>query len=1311
MKETERERESERQTDRQTDNNTMVSISELYSSLKEIVDDDDHLQLFEDKLTKLDFEKEYDNNVEYQNDKIRKDYLQVNPNFDWSLLDMFQSVPNMDSAVFDSSNNNNNNNRTSLKSYDYKQFIDLPEFQNKTNFVFHRNGIDGHIETYEEKTSLKDLKEANGANSLSITRKINGRVDKITGTLNQLPFQPGLNESTREVSVLNSAAAATTPQQQLHRDSLGLFDVPPGMKRGIQPLIPTETNNSSLDNDLNKLTELDNGEEVEEELISYDASSSTAKHGNILQQLEKTDAPKQPSMQESKENNVEIDSLLPETIDFARYVPKTKDNEGEKVWAHVVDIHHRTLSNFSQLVPNPARTWPFELDTFQKEAIIHLEQGDSVFIAAHTSAGKTVVAEYAIAMTKRNMTKTIYTSPIKALSNQKFRDFKQDFEDVEIGLITGDVQINPEANCLIMTTEILRSMLYKGADLIRDVEFVIFDEVHYVNDQDRGVVWEEVIIMLPAHVKFILLSATVPNTFEFANWIGRTKQKNIYVISTPKRPVPLVINLWTKNTLIPVINQDRKFLPENFKKHKDLLSGAPEKPTKQTNNKLVKSKNGSNNTNNNRITSAKGSAQKSFSRFSGPSKTTWPTLINYLKSKDLLPAVLFVFSKKRCEDYADWLDGLNFCGNRESSKIHMIIERSISRLKKEDRELPQIVKMRQLLERGIAVHHGGLLPIVKELVEILFAEGFIKVLFATETFAMGLNLPTRTVVFTEIRKHDGNSQRFLNPGEFTQMAGRAGRRGLDTFGTVIVMTYTDPLEPVTFKEVTLGVPTKLKSQFRLTYNMILNLLRIEALRVEEMIKYSFSEDNTQSILPENEKQIKLLKEKSESIEYGSCSLCTKQSLDAIMGLVAEYKHVKSLYMESLSQLKRLNQFLRKGKVLVYREETSSSILFKLGCVFRHHNKTSGASTTLAVLNLSQGLSLSSEDEGKIYLPFLPNRPAYLKNVFKKFTVADSFTIEDIALTDIELVTKYSCDISVGKLFQKDENEYKKLKTIADTLVESFSTITEERIISSLTVNCHQYRDQISQIKHKLSAYDCMVSCPNFVLHFYPKYFQYEMENEISRLTHLTSDENLKLLPDYEQRLKVLKEAEFIDDHFNVVLKGRVACEINGGFELVITELILDNFLADFSPEEIVALFSVFVYDGSNRNDLPDMKPSTPRLLVGKTKIEEIYSKMLKIFEKYQVPLTIEEEQFLERQRFGLLNVVYEWARGLTFKEIMNISPESEGTIVRVINRLDEICRQLKSASLIIGNSELHAKMSEAQELIKRDIVFAASLYL
>lgn len=191
-------------------------------------------------------------------------------------------------------------------------------------------------------------------------------------------------------------------------------------------------------------------------------------------------------------------------------------------------------------------------------------------MAAHTSAGKTVVAEYAIALASKHMTRCIYTSPIKALSNQKFRDFQKTFEDV--GILTGDVQINPEASCLIMTTEILRSMLYRGADLVRDVEFVIFDEVHYVNDIDRGVVWEEVIIMLPAHVTLILLSATVPNTREFAEWVGyfftsnyrRTKKKDVYVISTLKRPVPLEHYLYAGSEVHKIVDASKNFLAQGY---------------------------------------------------------------------------------------------------------------------------------------------------------------------------------------------------------------------------------------------------------------------------------------------------------------------------------------------------------------------------------------------------------------------------------------------------------------------------------------------------------------------------------------------------------------------------------------------------------------------------------------------------------------------------------------------------------------------------------------------------------------------------
>jgi len=253
----------------------------------------------------------------------------------------------------------------------------------------------------------------------------------------------------------------------------------------------------------------------------------------------------------------------------------------------------------------------------------------------------------------------------------------------------------------------------------------------------------------------------------------------------------------------------------------------------------------------------------------------WVQLVQHLKKDELLPACIFVFSKKRCEENADSLSNLDFCTAAEKSATHMIIEKSLARLKPEDRSLPQIRRLRDLLGRGIAVHHGGLLPIVKEVVEILFARTLVKVLFATETFAMGLNLPTRTVVFSGYRKHDGRSFRNLLPGEYTQMAGRAGRRGLDPVGSVIIVAPgADEAPPAgELRQMILGDPTKLRSQFRLTYNMILNLLRVEALKIEEMIKRSFSENATQALLPEHERAVKLSEADLAKIKRDSCDVC------------------------------------------------------------------------------------------------------------------------------------------------------------------------------------------------------------------------------------------------------------------------------------------------------------------------------------------------------------------------------------------------------------------------------------------------------
>lgn len=1221
-----------------------------------------------------------ENSSEATVNELKAELLEPSNRLTWDLLDLVQSVPTVD--------------RTAL----YDKLFVAPSAICRTSYRLKREGIEGRVVGYNEEVRLADLDNANATNSLSINRKVGSRLNAVLGNSSYLPFQPGgLFSHTSTNQTLNQYKQKEF--HNLHRSDTGLFDVAPGMLRGLN----LEAYNDSADG----VMEFDSLSQ-EQEAMESDKKLLAGPYATGF----------------SYESDIGADLGIPELDDFVpsdyRAMKEELDAQANtKVdWAHVVDLNHK-IENFSEVVPSMARTWPFELDTFQKEAVYHLEQGDSVFVAAHTSAGKTVVAEYAIAMAARNMTKTIYTSPIKALSNQKFRDFKEAFKDMDIGLITGDVQINPEANCLIMTTEILRSMLYRGADLIRDVEFVIFDEVHYVNDIERGVVWEEVIIMLPDHVKYILLSATVPNTFEFANWVGRTKRKDIYVISTFKRPVPLEINIWAKNNLYTIINAQGKFSEVEMKKHRDVLTGDDkQKPPNATMGSGSRGGPGGSARGGNRGGANRGGAtrggggrgggrggnngaltQNRGSQFArdGPNKSTWTSLVQYLSQKKLLPAVIFVFSKKRCEDYVDTLQGVSFCNAKEKSEIHMFIDRAVSRLKKEDRELPQILKIRDLLSRGVAVHHGGLLPIVKECIEILFAKSLIKVLFATETFAMGLNLPTRTVVFSELRKHDGRGFRNLLPGEFTQMAGRAGRRGLDTTGTVIVMSYKLPLQPTDFKEVTMGKPSKLLSQFRLTYNMILNLLRIEALRVEEMIKHSFSENSTQTLLPEHKSKVDALSLELEGIKLSD----SEKSSDFVhaYNLLKDYTNTYSQIMTNVQALSTARQLHRVGQLMVFEDEDT---VVRFGILLKNDITTS----KFVFLTFNHGKKYE-EMSKELRLPYIPCRE-YLRRMMPKIEFCSDLRVTSVPIANVQFVSVFSSGAKPSALLANKSGAVNEVTELFKTIINFQYKPKPFRYKLSLQLTLHELMSEKEELLAQIEANEALKT-PEFKNVYAQLRKQDMLKQNIDALNLLISDENLELLPDYNQRLEVLKQLEFIDQHQNVMLKGRVACEINSGWELVLTELILDNFLGDFEPEEIVALLSCFVYEGRTKDE--EDLPITPRLEKGKQRIQEITGKLLNIYTEHQVSLTSEEEEFLERKRFALVNVVYEWARGLAFNEIMQISVELEGTIVRVITRLDEICRQVKNAALIVGDSKLHSKMSEAQERIKRDIVFCASLYI
>jgi len=923
----------------------------------------------------------------------------------------------------------------------------------------------------------------------------------VRGAAGFFPFAPGGLEGVEAAAALEEQAIRAERPVQDGKSKLervinfngegGLLEIPPGFERGLD-----FSRKKKHENDVKEAEEVETvlDEEPEDELGQNGAKENG---GN--------GADSGDASEEDGEDD--IDSLLP--VEFPALEPhgvlaSSSAKRGGREWAHMVDIK-REITNFRELVPDMAREWPFELDTFQKEAVYHLENGDSVFVAAHTSAGKTVVAEYAIALAAKHMTKAIYTSPIKALSNQKFRDFRQVFD--EVGILTGDVQINPEASCLIMTTEILRSMLYRGADLIRDVEFVIFDEVHYVNDLERGVVWEEVIIMLPEHVTLILLSATVPNTYEFASWVGRTKRKDIYVISTPKRPVPLEHYLWANKGIHKIVDSEKRFIDKGWKDANDILSGRDKQKTLPP---LEANARGGNNARGGRGQNQRGGNQRGGAQQRGrggpprashnpghmgrggrpggrtsaaQDKTLWVHLVQYLKKETLLPACIFVFSKKRCEENADALSNQDFCTATEKSAIHMIIEKSIARLKPEDRVLPQIVRLRDLLGRGIAVHHGGLLPIVKEVVEMLFAQTLVKVLFATETFAMGLNLPTRTVVFSGYRKHDGHSFRNLLPGEYTQMAGRAGRRGLDTVGSVIIVAPGGgEAPPVTeLRQMILGDPSKLRSQFRLTYNMILNLLRVEALKIEEMIKRSFSEHATQQLLPEHEKAVKVSEADLAKIKREDCDICDKD-LNACHQAAQNYKQLTlDLHLGLLATPVGRRMFSPKRLVVYTRDGIRTpGILLREGA-------TSGSAPTVHVLEIKTRRDQRDSTDLLPYLPKFRGLFTKLPLQHKKSIVTKAF---HIPVSDLECVTQTVFKGVIPEIFNGGD-EYQKARDQLWQVCQSWQ-LDEWNEMDMSRVKDLQLRDIIAKRLEEMTIVqkgECL-KCPQFVKHVGPPFSQY-----------------------------------------------------------------------------------------------------------------------------------------------------------------------------------------------------------------------------
>ncbi|KAF9765079.1 Helicase SKI2W [Nosema granulosis] len=836
----------------------------------------------------------------------------------------------------------------------------------------------------------------------------------------------------------------------------------------------------------------------------------------------------------------------------------------------------------------------FKPDTFQKQAFYFLSRSESVFVSAHTSSGKTLVAEYAIALAELSSSRTIYTSPIKALSNQKFYDFKQKFEDV--GIITGDVQVNSTAKCLIMTTEILRNLIYKNNDLLHNTKYIIFDEVHYINDQDRGVVWEECIIMIPKHITLILLSATIPNSKEFSDWVGRTRNKCIYIISTDKRPVPLEHLIYLDREVYTLREQKK-----------------PNLPVSKYNNRQNKNSNFKHNI-------------LPYSKRSTPvGRFKIIDLANFVVRRKLTPTIFFCFSKKRCDSLVDSLSTLDLTTLPEKKQINEFLTQAINQLPQGDRSLPQILKMKNNARLGMAVHHGALLPFVKECVEILFSLNLIKLLIATETFAMGVNMPAKSVVFLSLSKIDGEAFRYLTTGEYTQMSGRAGRRGMDKVGTVLIADDKNP--PINIvQKVIEGTPLKLYSQFKLSFSLILTALRSN-IKIEEIMRKSYKEHSKQKNEGKDLRRLITLEDNNKRIDC--------EDLYQYIEIVQEISFVNELMLKKHKSIKAGDKLLLKNNTLVEVVE------FKDDKLKIKEVQIDSSNIELEIENLS-------------------------------------IVQRDLKLPHTVIIGTMSGEIQIPQIFCVLEEG----KPAFSYKIEDIDDFLQTKRLKSLYQN--------------LLKCKCL-TCPEFVSHYKLAIKQKKLEDEAQSIRLKYSIDNLGMIDEYNNRILFLQKNNFYDSF--ITLKGRVAAEIRTVNEVLATEMIFDNEFKYFSAPAIVALFSSMINE-----DESEEFPFCDELKKGVERMIFHADKLTRDIENLHIPP-------FTPLNFTLIQAVYDWCNGELLQTIVNNYHVSEGSFVRLILRLDECCREMVTASILIEDEELEKKFTEASSLLKREIVFLPSLYL
>lgn len=851
---------------------------------------------------------------------------------------------------------------------------------------------------------------------------------------------------------------------------------------------------------------------------------------------------------------------------------------------------------------------------------------------------------------------------------------------------------------------------------------------------ERGVVWEETIILLPHKVHYVFLSATIPNAMEFAEWICMTHQQPCHVVYTDFRPTPLQHYLFpaSGDGIHLVVDEKGNFREDNFQKAMGVLGdagGAAGGALGQDGRGKGKGGKGG----------GKGKGSKGTCRPHSPREPYSPgnagpsdiyKIVKMIMVKNYNPVIVFAFSKRECESLALQMSKLEFNSDEEKDMVAKVFTNAISGLSDDDRSLPQVEHILPLLRRGIGIHHGGLLPILKEVIEILFQEGLIKVLFATETFSIGLNMPAKTVVFTNVRKYDGRTFRHLSSGEYIQMSGRAGRRGLDDRGIVIMMC-DEKLDPGAAKNMVKGEADRLDSAFHLGYNMILNLMRVEGLTPEYMLERCFYQFQNTASVPLLEEGLRALDEQKAGIVIPD-----EDNIGAYYDIRQQLEILNKDLRDVLNHPTYALPFLQPGRLVRVRHQ---SMDFGWGCVVSYNKRVAAkvrpsqhlAIRTLVLTRVAQGKPVTDEPAQNQYVVDVLLHCAAVGGKVDASAIRPCEQGESGDFCVVPVLLSTLDGISHIRIFlAKDLKSYESRQQALRSLQEVKRRFPEGIALLDPVENMGIEDDAFKKLLRKIEILESKLL--SNALHndenlptLYDMYAaKQDLQKKIRECKRKIQEAHSVMhLDELKCRKRTLRRLGFASQDDVVEQKGRVACEISTGDELLLTEMVFNGVFNDLTPEQCAALLSCFVFDEKSEqaSKLKDELAGPLRVM------QETARRIAKVAIESKLPLV--EDEYVASFKPELMDAVFSWCKGAKFSEICKVRssdplvswPQAdsraqmtdvfEGSLIRVFRRLQELLRQMSMAGRAIGSEELEKKFNDALVCLERpsSVAFAASL--